>query len=201
MERNHWSALDSGLNGIAQTLTVHANALYAGGSDAFCVASWDGANWTSDKTLCSVTPPPQKESTTVMALASFQGKLYATTFGSGSGFAGFWRKDATGWTLLLLGQGSVSRLAPGSAVLHVGLNGIRDWNGAAWVHLFNGNALGLDGDVTRFSQALAADQQSVYAGGAFTMAGHIPANNLARWDGTWLVGVRGDSMPLSLPLR
>ena len=60
-------------------------------------------------------------------------------------------------------------------------NGIARWNGTSWSALGTGPANGVNGGVYALAVAPNGD---LYAGGNFTVAGGVPANNIARWNGT-----------------
>jgi hypothetical protein len=73
------------------------------------------------------------------------------------------------------------------------INYIAKWNGVAWSALASGGGTGIDGPLIR---ALTNDGSgNVYAGGDFTTAGDITANNIAKWDdstSTWSALVSGE---------
>ena len=54
--------------------------------------------------------------------------------------------------------------------------GIAKWNGSSWSALGSG----MNGDV----YALAVSGSNLYAGGYFTTAGGVAANDIAKWDGS-----------------
>lgn len=61
------------------------------------------------------------------------------------------------------------------------VNHIAKWNGSGWSALISSNgSTGINGIVT----ALAVSGTTLYASGWFTTAGGIPAENIAKWDGT-----------------
>lgn len=63
----------------------------------------------------------------------------------------------------------------------VTVNGVARWNGTAWSSLGSGVALGGTSAVTALATASNGD---LLVGGSFTAAGGVPANNIARWNGT-----------------
>ena len=63
----------------------------------------------------------------------------------------------------------------------VSANYIARWDGTSWHPLGTGIAGGIDPDV--FALVIGPNG-SLYAGGQFTSAGGVMANNIARWDGT-----------------
>ena len=76
----------------------------------------------------------------------------------------------------------------------VAVNRIAKWDGSAWSALGSGmmEPYPLTADVF----ALAVSGTDLYAGGQFTTAGGVPANNIAKWDGSaWSalgLGINGD---------
>src|SRR5712692_6157879 len=63
----------------------------------------------------------------------------------------------------------------------VSANHVAKWDGTEWSALGNGT----DGPVLALTVVNdGTDGQALYAGGLFTMAGGVPANNIAKWDGT-----------------
>jgi hypothetical protein len=85
------------------------------------------------------------------------------------------------WALAVIGSdlyvGGNFSTAGGNTVNH-----IAKWNGSSWSALISGSngVNGINGTVT----ALAVIGTDLYAGGWFTTAGGIPAENIAKWDGT-----------------
>jgi hypothetical protein len=84
------------------------------------------------------------------------------------------------WALAVIGSdlyvGGNFTAAGGITVNH-----IAKWNGSSWSALISSNnANGINGMVT----ALAVIGTDLYAGGWFTIAGGVPAENIAKWDGT-----------------
>ena len=71
---------------------------------------------------------------------------------------------------------------------------IARWNGSAWQALRQPGTPGVDGvNGPVLALARGADG-SVFVGGAFSMAGDVPAWNVARWDGTSWGGLGGGLM-------
>jgi hypothetical protein len=62
-------------------------------------------------------------------------------------------------------------------------NGIAKWDGSTWSALGSGISGGSDPD---YVCALVVSGTNLYAGGSFTAVGGVPANGIAKWDGsTW----------------
>jgi hypothetical protein len=209
-----WSPLGSGLNDRVHALTVFDDgtgpALYAGGwfitaggVAANNIARWNGAEWS---------PLGSGVSNAVLALTVFDDgtgpALYAGGFLS---FAGgvpanrIARWNGTAWSALgagISGGGVLSELRAlavfddgAGAALYAGgrftaaggvtVNGIARWNGSAWSALGAGMSGGLFelavNTLTVFDNGTGP---ALYAGGDFSNAGGVAANNIARWDGT-----------------
>src|SRR5438034_10359291 len=56
------------------------------------------------------------------------------------------------------------------------------WDGNSWTGV--GSWVTISPSSGGYVVVLAASGTNVYAGGVFTKAGGIPANNIAKWDGT-----------------
>jgi hypothetical protein len=207
-----WSALGGGTGGAVQSLTVFDDglgggpALYAGGvfsvAGGLNIARWNGAMWS---------PLSTGISSNVLALTVFDdgsgpalyaGGLFATAGGVPANHIAKW--DGTIWSALGTGMsGAVSpRAVNALAVFDDGLGGgpalyaggffttaggvpasnIAKWNGATWSPL----GVGLNFEaraLTVFDDGLGGGP-ALYAGGFFTTAGGVPANRIAKWDGT-----------------
>jgi hypothetical protein len=61
-------------------------------------------------------------------------------------------------------------------------NYIAKWNGSAWSAL--GSGMGGDSGFAGSVFALAVSGTTLYAGGNFTTAGGVPANYIAKWNGS-----------------
>ncbi|MFO0826590.1 MAG: hypothetical protein U0572_00430 [Phycisphaerales bacterium] len=167
-----WSApgADSakGLNGMVRALTVFDDgagggpALYAGGFfttaggvTANRIAKWNGSSWSS---------------LGAGAANGVNNEIYALTVfddGSGSGPA--------------LYAGGFFTTAGGVAA-----NRIAKWNGSSWSSLGTGSANGVNFTVralTVFDNG-GGGGPALYVGGAFTTAGGVTANRIAKWNGS-----------------
>ncbi|MFN0135132.1 MAG: hypothetical protein ACKVS9_03345 [Phycisphaerae bacterium] len=125
------------------------------------------------------------------------------------GLSGVREMTGTSWTPVLPGGGgSISALSPGTiggsnalyaggtfTTLHgVAANRIAQWDGNAWFPLGSG----VNGDVTALAHySESGGSSQLIVGGGFTEAGGVPANRIARWDGTnWLAMDQGFSSPV-----
>lgn len=174
----------------------------AGGSPAHFIAMWDGAAWSALKGGLN---------NAVLTLAiDGRGHLYAGGFftaADGKPANNIARWDGQEWQALGSGlNGTVRSIAvDGNGDVFAGgefdsaggipAYGIAKWDGVAWSALGKGlrRPVGYGGYV----YALAIDRFGfVYAGGYFSKAGDLPANNIARWDGAaWSAlgdGITGD---------
>ena len=198
--------LPDGAN-IGITAVVQAgSSVYIGGyfnavSDVAAngVARWDGTAW---RALGSGLGNALGEGVDALAVAP-NGDLYAAgTFRQAGSAAvnGLARWNGTAWSALGSGLNMSNRA--GVAALAVAPNGnlyaagtlnevggtavdnIARWNGTAWTALGSGISTSGSGRRTSVSALAVAPNGTVYAGGFFDLAGGLPANNVARWDGS-----------------
>jgi hypothetical protein len=205
-----WAALSGGVFGGVFALATHddgggsGSALYVGGSFTTAggaavnrIARWDGASWS---TLASGM------NSSVHALAVhddgggpdlYAGGIFTTAGGVSARRIASW--DGASWSPLgtgILGAayalvthddggGAGNALYMGGSFFSAGgvtAGGIARWDGASWAALGSGmngvvRALAVFDDGSGAGAAL-------YAGGNFTTAGGLPADRVARWDGT-----------------
>lgn len=187
-----WHALGSGADATVRALHSVGPDLYAGGSfstaggvPAAFIARWDGAAWSAVGGGMDGT---------VSALASGGGRIYAGGHFQNAGGVAAQRIaawDGASWEPL--GDGVLSAVrclavrdgevfAGGDFTLLGGGAGtarhIARWDGSQWQALDSGMNTG--GAVS----ALAFVGADLFAGGQFTTAGGLPAERLARWNGT-----------------
>jgi len=203
-----FSPLGAGMNRTTFALALsQSGTLYAGGefddtngtsfvgcprsSRLNCVAKWDSASWSHLATgfddLVDAFASAAPDDTL------FAGGFFSQADGQGANRVAAW--NGATWSPLGAGtNGSVSSLlwdtqghalyAGGNFTTAGGLtaNNIGSWNGTAWSSLGVGVANGVGGPVN----ALALDPQddTLYAGGSFTAAGGLTANNIGSWNGT-----------------
>ncbi|MFO0826591.1 MAG: hypothetical protein U0572_00435 [Phycisphaerales bacterium] len=174
-----WSALGSGLNGEVRALAVFddagrgAAALYVGGS--FTTAGGVTANRIARWNGSSWSPLGSG-----MSGGSFPNVDALMTFDDGAG----------GGSALYAGGGFT--VAGGVTV-----NRIAKWDGSSWSALGSG----VNSDVkalTTFDDG-SGTGPALYAGGAFTIAGGVAANSVAKWNGSsWSAlgsGMSGGLLP------
>ena len=198
-----WSSLGEGVaGGPAVALGVYDGELYAGGlfqttggQPASRIAKWDGTQWSALGDGADAA---------VRALVVYEGELivggeFSTIGGIAAQRIAKW--NGTAWSTLGGGvtdtvyAGTVESLVVYNNELIVGglfdhaggvsANSVATWNGSNWTSL----GAGVDGDTfNRHVYALAVHDETLYAGGSFTVAGGAPANHVVRWNGTtWSV--------------
>jgi hypothetical protein len=221
-----WSALGSGVDdGYVRALAVFQDgageALYAGGSlqrvgGVACrnVARWDGNLWTS----VGAGVPDEVFAMTVFDDGSGPA-LYATGRSSYPFIeVNVYKWDGTAWSAMpepitgdipfiwaLAGfdDGSGPALYAGGLFSWnepASYEHIAKWDGTGWVSVGGGVA---KADGLPYIQSLCifddGSGPALYAGGDFDAAGGVPANRVARWDGTrWSAlgeGVTGGTSP------
>ena len=159
---NVWSALGSGLSNGGEVLALAVNtdgALYAGGNFYYLVYP----------------------SFLVNDIAKWDGSSWSKVgHGLDSGVAAI-AVDASGNVY----AGGFFTRACGNDNCDTGnttVNYIAKWNGSSWSSLGSGMSGGTGGTGV---WALAVDaSQNLYVGGGFTTAGGVPANYIAKWDGS-----------------
>lgn len=184
-----WSQLGTTmLAGTMNALTVLANGdvLAAGDSvvgaiPGFC-QRWNGSSWSplGPGPLGVVHAVTQLPNAQVVVCGNFAyvAGVQASGVAKWSGTA--WQSlgvpgmTGLGWALAALPNGDL--VAGGNAVVR--------WNGTGWTQL--GGVFGANG-VHRVTALAALPGGDLVAGGYFLSAGGVPANCIARWDGTaWL---------------
>jgi trimeric autotransporter adhesin len=178
-------------------LRFNGNSLYTGGYSSSngqtatntIVSIFDGTNWTA---LGDITG-----GTTIIYDFAFLGtNLYVSgIFKSAGGVpaSGLAKWDGANWSGVGGFAGVALALATDGTNLYAGgsftnaggifITNIAKWNGTSWSAL--GGGIGYyDSVFSQVVNVLAWRGGQLYAGGAFTNAGTVPATNLARWDGS-----------------
>ena len=194
-----WTPLGTGLEAAqGHALAVYEGELVVGGAftsadgvPAGHIAKWNGISWSS---LGSGVNDG------VVALTTYNGALIAGGYfgyvGSGIQANGIAEWDGTSWSPLGSGMtgfgGRVyclciyngGLIAGGnfSAAGGVSANYIARWDGTSWSPL--GSGMNSDGSTGQGVSTLIVYDGQLIAGGTFTTAGGVPANGIARWDGT-----------------
>jgi hypothetical protein len=163
-----WNAVGANANGVdsdINTVAISGTDVYVGGAfssvgnvPANRIAKWDGTRWSA--------------------------LLETTTVGSYNGIGG------SGVT----GRGTVYALAVSGATVYAAgffayagaaaVNNIAKWDGAHWSALSTGLITGTNPTNLTYVYTLAVAGTTLYAGGTFTTAGGLPANYVAKWNGT-----------------
>ncbi|MBO2009354.1 T9SS type A sorting domain-containing protein [Hymenobacter negativus] len=204
-----WSSLgtgtNNGVNGGVMALAVASNGdVYvggsfsqAGGAAANRIARWNTTTWS---TLGTGATNGANSDVFALKLGSngdvYIGGDFTQAGGAATSFLTKW--NGTAWSSL--GSAAVSNgLNRQINALTVAANGdvyvggyftqaggtaanyIAKWNGTTWSSLGSGVANGLNGEVFALTIGSNGD---VYAGGNFTQAGGLPANYIARWNGS-----------------
>ena len=223
-EGSSWSAVGNGngVSGTGYTALVDQNMDLIAGGDfdtvggvvANGIAKWNDSGWTA------MRPFPAEGSlidTCLAVVESNSGNLYAArrSFNIYVGTPSFVERwNSSSWSAV--GQTSIygtvySLVADQDGNLYAGgafasMNGVTAsniamWDGASWSALGEG----LSGTGYPIAKALTLDYEgNLYAAGTFTMAGGVPVNNIAKWDGvTWSDvdgGLSGGSSPSATAL-
>jgi trimeric autotransporter adhesin len=208
-----WSALGTGMNNSVLALTVFDDgsvsgpALYAGGTFTTAggqvnrIAKWDGNTWSAldggmdDAVLALTVFDDGSES----GPALYAGGTFDNAGGQAAKRIAKW--DGSTWSSLGTGvnntvraltvfdDGSVSGPALYAGGFFTAAGGkpasnIAKWDGSTWSAL----GAGVDNNVdalTVFDDG-SVSGPALYAGGFFNIAGGLPANHIAKWDGsTW----------------
>jgi Immunoglobulin I-set domain len=194
-----WSALGSGMNGQVNALAVSGTNLFvggvfdtAGGVPADSIAEWNGSSWSALGSGISGIVAD------VFALAVSDTNLFVGgefTAAGGVSATNIAEWNGSSWSALGSGMnrnGYVLALTVLGTDLFAGgeftsaggvsANYIAQWNGSSWSALGSGMSGGVSS--SRVVSALAVSGTNVFAGGAFTNAGGIPANYVAQWNGS-----------------
>lgn len=200
----------TGVNDYVYALTVHAGALYAGGSFATAggmtvnrIARWNGSQWSA--LTGSSGTGLSGSNAYAYALASYGGSLIVggsfSTAGGVSGANNIARWNGSEWfSLQFAGTGSgnsVRALGVYAGNLYVvgdflsaggvAVNRIARWNGSTWSALTGAQGTGigsLSPDSSYPYAALTEFAGHLYVGASFDTAGGSKANHLARWTGS-----------------
>jgi hypothetical protein len=207
------SGMDSfGMDAFVNTLAIFTDtagpALYAGGSFARAggvpannIARWDGDGWSALGSGIGGGSFPQVSALTVYddgtgpaiyvgGSFSLAGDLPASSIAKWDGAQ--WSAldggmDSSVLALAVYDDGAGPAVYAGGTFTTAGgvlVNGIAKWDGMQWLPLGSGVA-----GLTPAVHSLKVFQEvrgtsALYAGGSFDTAGGVPANNIAKWDGT-----------------
>jgi hypothetical protein len=197
-----WSALGSGTSDVVSSLTTLLNGdlvaggwfTTAGGSSANYIARWDGTSWSAlgsgmDGNVYGLRTLPNGD--------LVAGGVFSTAGGASANRIARWNGIA--WSPLgpgILGSGTsdfvcaLTTLPNGDLVAGgafssaggVSASNIARWDGASWSAL----GPGIGGTFTPTVVTLAVlSNGDLMAGGWYTSAGGVGADNIARWNGAY----------------
>ena len=200
-----WSALGAGVNFRVNTVEPLAGGDFAaggffwtaGGVAALKVARWNGAQWSSYGPGLGTTFEGFVSTLTELPNGHLAaGGDFTTSGGTPVSRVAIW--NGTAWTPL----GGGFTVLPGACVLATalapngdvivagnfatgaapGANSIARWNGSSWSAL--GSGFAYDQSNPPVKAVAVMPNGDVIAGGWFYAAGGVPADNIARWNGT-----------------
>jgi hypothetical protein len=196
-----WNALGTGAaNGYVSALAIDGNGnVYASGyfnlagGMATRISKWDGTTWSALGTGVN--------SFVYSLVVANNGDLYVGgDFTQAGGMAANHIAKWNGATWSPLGVGAANGVnssvqalvVAGNGDVYAGgsfsqaggttVNSVARWNGIAWSSLGIGTANGVSGFVS--SLAVAANGDVLVGGSFFSQAGGVPANRVAKWNGT-----------------
>jgi len=199
----NWAPLGTGLvsasnygGGEFISSAIYNGELYAGGvfdsaGDVAVshIAKWNGTNWSNVGS--GVTG-------WVRAMAVYNGELYAGgVFDSAGGIAAKniakwnganWSSVSSGANSMIIDfvvyNGELHAAGVFDTIGGIAANRIAKWNGTNWSPV--GEGIDPDWYVDRLTAvySLTVLNGILYAGGDFDTAGTVPANNIAKWDGS-----------------
>ncbi len=189
-----WFTMGQGFNSSVHALERFNNSTYAGGSFTMSgataanrVARYDGTNWQPLGTGMN--------SGTVHALRVYNGALYAGgTFTAAGGVStgGLARWNGSAWSIVSsFFSGTVYALTVYNNELIIGgqfgavIPNIIKYNGTAY------SGLGASGANAPVRALTVGPDGLLYVGGDFTSVSGVPADRIARWNGTAWSAVRG----------
>jgi hypothetical protein len=208
-----WSALGSGMNDTVEALHVFDDgtgaALYAGGKFtqadgqwASRVARWDGTSWSPLDTgltgdVHALATYDDGTGPALYAAGDFDLSGSATMHNIARWDGTFWRPVGSGLVLSGFGgyasalgvfdDGSGPKLYAGGRFDTAGglaANNIASWDGTQWSPLGSGLTPWGAHTVEDLEVFDDGSGPALYVAGSFTAAGGIPADRLARWDGS-----------------
>jgi hypothetical protein len=201
---SEWSAVGSGVIGDVRAFLVTGSSLVIAGQfegPGTNIVRWDGVNWTD--------LDPDGFTEKIDELAVDDSFLYAGGHFTDGQFV-MRRSESSGlWSEVGSGvNGEVYALAVNDDNVYIGgdfttvgtgddeetVNGIVRWDGWTFYKLESGGIAGVNGGV----RSIAIEGSNVYIAGAFSQAGALGVNNIAKWNGSgWAAlgsGILGDEV-------
>jgi hypothetical protein len=208
-----WSSLGNGTaNGVGSTvnaIVASGTSVYVGGTftsagtlAANYIARWNGTAWSSLGTGAANGVSGRVQSLVMLGTSLYVGGYFAAAGGAPASSIAKW--DGTAWSSPGVGVANDIGLSTvrGLAVLGTSLyasgdfsrqsgaisNYVAKLDGATWSRLGTnpGNGVGSTsaGSPVDYISTILVAGTDVYIGGQFSLAGNVPANNIAKWDGT-----------------
>lgn len=202
-----WSDQFSGPPGANNTISVvvkdSSNNIYIGGTFTIVcgvyanrIAKWNGSEWSA---LGSGIGYSYESSSVTSIAIDGSGNVYAGGFFTSAGgvpASNIAKWNGSEWSALGTGSnntvkamaidGSGNLYAGGDFTTAGGVTALRiaKWDGSAWSALGTGiGGFGAQGGSPSV-RVIAINGSNVYVGGAFTTAGGVTSNRIAKWNGT-----------------
>jgi hypothetical protein len=172
-----WTALGSGRDDTVHALAMNGTTLYAGGQFTGGIAKWNGTSWSSLGSGLGAAFNPMVRALAVSGGNLYVGGYFKTAGGVPANNIAKW--DGSTWSGLGDGLGPyVYALAATEDGVYAGDGStVKRWAGGSW------SAVGIY--LERSVLALAVQGTNVIAGGEFKFtANQVPADHVAKWDGT-----------------
>ncbi len=194
-----WSALGSGTDCVCDVsaLAISGSDVYmgglffsAGGVTAYNIAKWNGSSWSALGSGVSNGGIAHVYAIAISGSDVYVGGNFTTAGGVPANGIAKW--DGSSWSALGSGvNDQVSAIRISGSDVYVGggfttaggvpANRIAKWDGSSWSALGSG----VSGVSPRsYVNEIAISGSDVYASGTFTIAGGLPANYIAKWDGS-----------------
>jgi len=195
-----WSALGTGTNNTVNSILAESSSsIYAGGAFSTAggltrnfVAQWNGSSWLD------VGGGVNSPVSVIAGSFIYVGGTFRIAGTIGASYAARWNSTSSSWENVgpatangIEKNGSVNAIAVDGSNVYVGgtfeavgklaVNNIAKWNGSSWSALPPTGENGVKGGGVN---AIAVLGSNVYVGGAFTSAGGLSAQRIARFDGS-----------------
>lgn len=196
---SEWLSVETGVNNTVRAFALSGSGFYVGGDLTLAgavvadrVVQWDGASWQPVGSGNGFN-----FNSIVLALTlDGDGNLYAGgtfTYAGSIEASRVAKWDGVSWSVLGSGtNGTVYALAvaadgslyAGGSFSNAGgwtVNSVARWDGFDWAPLGSPPNVGVNGQV---NSLLFDDAGNLYVAGTFSAAGGLPANRVAKWDGS-----------------